>query len=258
MGARLEIDGHVARVTIDRPERMNAVDAETDRQLNAIWDEIEGRTDVRVAVLTGAGERAFSAGADMKETGGKSGLEYWALSRPNGFGGIALRETLDVPVIARVNGFAFGGGFEMVLGCDIVVAADDAQFGLTEPRVGRLALDGGMALLPRVLPSKIAMGLLLTGGRIAAPEAAAHGLINEVVPRAELDAAVDRWVGGVLACAPLSVRAIKQVVRRSAQLTPREAQALRTSALVAALQSEDQDEGVAAFVEKRAPRWKGR
>ena len=168
MGVLFEIDGHVARVTIDRPERMNAVDAETETRLNEVWAEIEANRDIRAVVLTGAGERAFSAGADMKAGSGKSGLEYWAEGRENGFGGIALRDTLDVPVIARVNGSAFGGGFEMVLGCDIVVAVDEAQFGLTEPRVGRLALDGGMALLPRMMPRKIAMGLLLTGGRMNA------------------------------------------------------------------------------------------
>ncbi len=155
----------------------------------------------------------------MKGGSGASGLEYWALSRPGGFGGIALRDTLDVPVIARVNGHAVGGGFEMVLGCDIIIAAQEATFGLPEARVGRLPLDGGMTLLQRQVPFHLAMGLLLTGKRIPAAEALRIGLVNEVVPRAELDAAVARWVEDVLACAPLSVRAIKQVVRRTAQLT---------------------------------------
>lgn len=257
-GVRLERSGHVARVTLDRAASMNAVDPATEAELERIWTALEGDPDVRVVVLTGAGERAFCAGADMKSSSAKSGLDYWATPRPGGFGGLALRESLDVPVIARVNGVALGGGFEMVLGCDIVVASETASFGLPEPRVGRLPLDGGMTLLTRQIAFRPAMGILLTGRRVAAREALALGIVNEVVAPAGLDAAVDRWVADILACAPLSVRAIKAVARRTAHLSAREAQAQRLPALVAALQSEDSHEGVAAFREKRAPSWKGR
>lgn len=257
MSVRCDIAGGVARVTIDRPDRMNAVDQATEGELMAIWERLERDRSVRAVVLTGAGERAFCTGADMKSGGGLTGLEYWAAPRPGGFGGIALRSTLDVPVIARVNGHALGGGFEMVLGCDLVIAAQHATFGLPEPRVGRLALDGGIALLSHRLPHVQAMGMLLTGRRVAADEARQLGLVNEVVPLAELDAAVDRWVAEILACAPLSVRAIKQMVRAGAQLSAQQAQALRLPALVEALRSTDQDEGVRAFQEKRAPQWKG-
>ena len=253
-----EVKDHVARVTIDRPDVLNAIDAASERELQKIWSEIEGNRDVRVVVLTGTGERAFSTGADMKGGSGASGLEYWALSRPGGFGGIALRDTLDVPVIARVNGHAVGGGFEMVLGCDIIVAAQEATFGLPEARVGRMPLDGGMTLLQRQVPFHLAMGVLLTGKRISAAEAFRIGLVNEVVPRAELDAAVARWVDDVLACAPLSVRAIKQVVRRTAQLSAAQARDQLLPGLVEALQSEDAGEGVRAFIEKRKPVWQGK
>ena len=257
MNVRLQIDGHVATVTLARPQAMNAVDLETEAELQAIWSRIETDPEVRVVVLTGEGERAFCVGADLKNPS-VSGLEYWARARPGGFGGIALRETLDVPVIARVNGYALGGGFEMVLGCDLVVACEEASFGLPEALVGRMPLDGGMTLLQRQVPFRRAMAMLLAGQRASAAEALAMGLVNEVVPRAQLDAAVARWVDAVLACAPLSVKAIKQVVRRTATLTPVEAQALRLPALVAALQSEDASEGVRAFQEKRKPVWRGR
>ena len=168
---RFDVKDHVARVTIDRPDRMNAIDEASEAELMRIWAAIEQDEQVRCVVLTGAGERAFCTGADMKQSGNKTGLEYWAAARPGGFGGLALRETLDVPVIARVNGHALGGGMEMVLGCDIVVAAENASFGLPEPRVGRLALDGGIAILPRRIPHVWAMGMLLTGRRVPAAEA---------------------------------------------------------------------------------------
>jgi enoyl-CoA hydratase/carnithine racemase len=254
---RLEVSGHVARVTIDRPEVMNALDEGATAELEAIWGRLEADGGVRAIVLTGAGERAFCAGADMRATG-RTGLEYWAHGHPSGFGGLSLRTTLDVPVIARVNGHALGGGLEMMLGCDIAVAAEHAGFGLPEPRVGRLPLDGGMVLLQRQIGHRAAMGMMLTGRRIAAAEALARGLVNEVVPAAELDAAVERWLAEILACAPLSLRAIKQTVRRTAQMAPAEAQALRLPAVVACLASEDGEEGVRAFREKRAPVWTGR
>ncbi|MEH2487566.1 enoyl-CoA hydratase-related protein [Bradyrhizobium sp. AZCC 2230] len=258
MSVQFTVQDHVARVTLDRPERLNAVDQATEAELIRIWEAIEHDREVRVVVLTGTGPRAFCTGADMKGGSGSSGLEYWAAPRPGGFGGISLRETLDVPVIARVNGHALGGGLEMVLGCDIVVAAANATFGLPEPRVGRLALDGGIAQLPRRMPHVLAMGMLLTGRRIDAADALRFGLANEVVEADQLDEAVTRWVTDILACAPLSVRAIKQMVRAGARLTAAEAQMLRLPALVEALKSSDQDEGVRAFQEKRAPQWRGK
>ncbi|MEU6656029.1 enoyl-CoA hydratase-related protein [Streptomyces sp. NPDC046900] len=256
---RLEIKDFVAYVTIDRPAVLNAVDGPTTDRLNQIWATIEASSEVRCVVLTGAGDRAFCVGADMSQKAiDKTGLEYWSQLDPNGFGGLSLRTTLDVPIIARVNGYAVGGGMEMVLGCDIVIAADTAKFGLTEPRVGRLPLDGGMVLLQRKIPHNAAMGLLLTGKRVPASELHRLGLVNEVVPAVELDNAVQRWVDDVLACSPSSVRAIKQLATRTAQLSAREARDARLPAVMAALDSEDSKEGVLAFQNKRAPVWTGR
>ena len=254
-GVCFERTNGVARVTLDRPDRLNAVDSATDAALGEIWDAVERDPDVRCVVLTGTG-RAFCAGADMKEDG-PGGLAYWARSGRHGFGGIALAGRLSVPVVGRINGLALGGGFEMALGCDILVAAESASFGLPEPRVGRLPLDA-LVTLPRRLPRALAMGLLLTGRRIGATEALAAGLVNEVAPDAELDRAVDAWVEDILACAPLSLRAIKRSAADTAHLGEREARTAGLPSLVAALESEDADEGVAAFREKRAPVWKGR
>jgi crotonobetainyl-CoA hydratase len=257
-GVRLEFANSVAWVIIDRPHVLNAVDGPTTARLNEIWEQIEADASLRAVVITGAGERAFCVGADMSAAAvDKTGLQYWADLDPNGFGGLSLRQTLDIPVIARVNGYALGGGMEMVLGADIVVAAEHAQFGLTEPRVGRLALDGGIHQLVRRVPYTQAMSMLLTGRKASAEEMAAMGLVNEVVPAAELDGAVERWLEQIRACAPTSVRAVKQMVTRTAHLTPTEARAMRLPALMAALDSKDSAEGVLAFQEKRAPVWPG-
>jgi crotonobetainyl-CoA hydratase len=258
MTVRLAVEGGVARVTIDRPEVLNALDADATAQLEAVWQRLEADADVRAVVLTGAGDRAFCAGADMRDGGDRTGLEYWAHGHPTGFGGLSLRTTLDVPVIARVNGHALGGGLEMMLGCDVVVAAAHATFGLPEPRVGRLPLDGGMVLLQRQIGYRAAMGMLLTGKRISADTALGFGLINEIAAPSELDTAVDRWLTDILACAPLSLRAIKQTVRRTAQFSPDQAQAMRLPAVIACLASEDGEEGVRAFRDKRPPVWSGR
>lgn len=258
MSVLLNITDNVATVTIDRPDRMNAVDAETEAKLESIWAQIEADKDLRCVVLTGAGDRAFCAGADLKSDAGKSGLEYWATLNENGFGGIAMRKSLNIPIIARVNGLALGGGMEMVLGCDIVIATEDARFGLPEAKVGRLPLDGGMVMLQRLIPRNIATGLMLTGRMMSAQQASECGLVNAVVPRDQLNEEVANWVADIVACAPLSIRAIKQTIRDTGHLNIHEARTLKLASTIAALTSEDSKEGVAAFREKRRPNWRGR
>ena len=254
MSVDFDVAGGIARVTLNRPERLNAIDSASAAALDDIWTAIDGDPAIRCVVLTGTG-RAFCAGADMKEDG-PDGLAYWAGTGDHGFGGIALGGRLSVPVIAKVNGVALGGGFEMVLGCDLIVAAQSASFGLPEPRVGRLPLDG-MIVLPRLIPRALAMGMLLTGRRIGAAEALEYGLINQVVPEDELDGAVQSWIDDIVACAPLSLKAIKRSASDTAHLTVREARNARLPSLAAALQSQDAEEGVRAFREKRAPVWSG-
>jgi enoyl-CoA hydratase/carnithine racemase len=258
IGVDLDAEGR-ALVTIDRPEVLNALDAEHARRLQQVWDDLEGADGVRVVVLTGSGTRAFCAGADMKAEGAQDGgVDYLSRRDPAGFGAISLRSTLGVPTIARVNGVALGGGFEMVLGCDLAVACEDASFGLPEALVGRVPLDGGVPLLARALPPKIAAEVLLAGRRLTADEALGWGLVNRVVAADVLDDAVDELTAGLLAAAPLSQRAIKDMLSLGDGLDIAAAHAQAPPSLLRALASEDGREGVLAFRERRAPYWQGR
>jgi crotonobetainyl-CoA hydratase len=253
---KVERDGRVLVVTIDRPEVMNALHPPANRELGEAFDAFAADAELWVAILTGAGDRAFSAGNDLKfQASGGGRLEI----PPAGFGGLTSRFDLAKPVIAAVNGLALGGGFEIVLACDLVVASESASFGLPEPRVGLAALAGGLHRLPRQIPLKQAMGMILTGRRISAREAQALGLVNEVVPPGEVLAAARRWADAILECSPLSVRTSKQVATQGLRFASlEEAMSQRYDPIRELVLSEDFREGPRAFAEKRPPRWKGR
>lgn len=255
-------DGHVARVTLNRPEVLNAMDLRTHEELASVWDGIEADDDVRVVVLSGAGERAFCVGQDLKErarldAAGHEATTFGSRGLP-GWPRLTERHAFPVPVVARVQGYAVGGGFELALACDIIVAAESARFALPEARLGLVPGAGGVFRLTRQIPSRVALGHLLTGREMTASRAAELGLVNEVVPDAGLDAAVDGWVADLLASAPLSTRAIKEAVARSSHLSVEEAFAARYHWEERRMRGEDTREGARAFAEKRPPRWKGR
>ncbi|GAA4063638.1 enoyl-CoA-hydratase DpgD [Actinomadura miaoliensis] len=258
---RYEKKGHLARVTLDRPDVLNAMDLRMHEELGAVWDDVERDDDVRVVVLTGAGDRAFSVGQDLKERArltreGAPPTTFGSRGQP-GWPRLTERFALTKPVVARVNGYALGGGFELALACDIIVASERAVFALPEARLGLVPGAGGAFRLARQLPLKVAMGHLLTGRRMGAADALRYGLVNEVVPHDDLDRCVETWTDDLLRSAPLSVRAIKEAVLRSVDMPLEQAFATRFVWEERRMHSRDAAEGPRAFAEKRDPRWCG-
>ncbi len=257
---KVDIEDHLMIVTINRPDVMNACHPPCSMELGEVFDEFEQNPDLWVAIITGAGDRAFSAGNDLKyhaeyrERTGKRPDHG-----PKGFGGITRRFDLDKPVIAAVNGIAMGGGFEIALACDLIIASDKARFALPEPRVGLTAGATGMQRLPRSIPLKQAMGMMLTGRHVPADEGYQLGFVTAVVPHDKLMEEARRWAGMILECSPMSIRATKQVAMRSLDM-PLELSIKndRYPAQITLANSEDTIEGPKAFAEKRKPNWKGR
>ncbi len=252
-GFHVELHGTTAVVTIDRP-KANAIDAATSKAMGEVFTSLDTDPGVRAVIVTGAGPKFFSAGWDLT-----AGEEFDSDYGVGGFGGFPTLPNRSTPVIAAVNGMAVGGGFEIAMAADLIVAADHAQFWLPEPAIGILP-DAGSVRLPRLLPPHVAHELLLTGRRLDAAEGHRWGLVARVVPADELLPAAHELAAAVAVSAPLSIAALLDIERRTAHLSTDEAMAaLRSLASYRrAIDSEDAVEGQAAFGERRSPTWKGR
>jgi enoyl-CoA hydratase/carnithine racemase len=251
---------HVTTITLNRPLVMNALHKDMHRELQQAFDDFAADDSQRIGVVTGAGDRAFCAGSDLKAAAQSSNIAAGEYPK-NGYAGLIERFDLDKPLIAAVNGVALGGGFEVALACDVILASETAKFGLPEPLVGAVALGGGMHRLSRQIGLKQAMGMILTARTVTAAEGYRLGFVNEVVPAADLRVATQRWVEQILKCAPLAIRASKQTVMRGLD-EPSLADAMRQQphypAFAAWRRAEDTVEGPRAFAEKRPPNWRGR
>jgi crotonobetainyl-CoA hydratase len=254
---RTERRDAVLEITLDRPPA-NAIDAATSRELGGAFARFRDDDGLRVAVLTGAGDRFFSAGWDLKAAVSGDSLDWG----PGGFAGLTEMFDLDKPVIAVVNGYAAGGGFELALACDLIVASTTATFFLPEARLGLVADAGGVLRLPRRLPRAIAIEMLLTGRRMDAIEAERWGLVNRVAEPARVEEVARELAQEVARSAPLATRAVKAIVAAVEGLSVDEGFAALRDGRVAAhgnvLASDDAREGPLAFTESREPRWRGR
>ncbi len=249
-----ERHGNVELVRLNRERARNAIDGPTTRALGAIFDELTEDPGVWAVVLTGTGDRAFCAGMDLKAFA--SGEVGDILSAEGGFAGIASRR-FPKPLIAAVNGVALAGGFEIVLACDLVIAADHALFGIPEVKRGLAAAGGGLIRLAKRLPQAVALELALTGESIDAQRALSYGLVNRVVPAEVLISEALALANAICANAPLAVRTSKELMKRSLDLTEDEAWQLNAELTAPVFTSNDALEGAVAFAEKRPPVWTG-
>ena len=255
-GIRIAQDGAILEVTIDRP-KANAIDLKASRRLNGIFTSFRDDPALRIAIITGAGERFFSPGWDLKAAAaGEKSDEDWGVG---GFGGLNYPRNLNKPIIAAVNGIACGGGFEMVLGTDIIVMEEHAKFALPEINVGVLA-DAGTVKLRRRIPYHVAVEFLLTGRWMDAAEAKHWGLANHVVAKGEGMTKAREIAKQLAAGPPLLFPAIKQLLRHTEMVPEHEAFELHDAldAVQRVIRSDDLKEGTRAFTEKRSPRWSGR
>ncbi|ALG62248.1 enoyl-CoA hydratase [Citromicrobium sp. JL477] len=252
---RVERDGALTIVTLARPDRLNALHTPAHNELAAVFDRFAADPDQWVAIVTGEG-RAFCAGNDLKYQAEGGGLDRPA----SGFAGLTSRFDCDKPIIAAVNGVAMGGGCEIALSCDLVIAASDALFALPEPRVGLAALASGLHRLPRTIGWQRAMGMILTARRVPADEALELGFVNAVVPGDKLTQEARRWADMILQASPLSIRTSKSIARKGLK-EPSLEDAIEhqrdNEVLDRMLASQDYREGPKAFAEKRKPDWKG-
>ena len=254
---KINRNGQILEIALDRP-KANALDAPSCREMGRLFADFRDDPNLRVAILTGAGEKFFSAGWDLNAVA--DGEEYLGDFGEGGFGGFPEMTDLLKPIICAVNGMAIGAGFEMLLRADFVIAAEHARFMLPEVRIG-IAPDVGTFMLPKLLPRQKALEILMTGRQFSAHELASFGLINEVVPADQLMEQARAFAQVLLRAAPLSLAAVKEAVHLTEKLTFEESYAALRSktwpAFMKMLESRDAREGAKAFVEKREPDWKG-
>lgn len=249
-----KVEGNVLIIEINRPEKMNAVHPPASRDMGQVLDKFAEDKDLWVAIITGAGDRAFCAGNDLRYQAEGGDM----FSVPSGFGGMTNRYDLFKPVIAAVNGVAMGGGFEIALACDLIIASDNARFALPEPKVGLAALAGGLHRLPRQIGLKNAMGMMLTGRHVMAEEGKQLGFVNEVVPQTDLMETAMKWAGMIAECSPASVRTTKEVAMKGLDTASlQEAFSMKYDAIARMVKGPDFIEGPLAFAQKRKPNWSG-